>query len=601
METDLRIEGPASPSRAAVRASLGRPLATARAWAVVPSTGLVAGLAAAGVAAASATVALAATSDHLHEPGVFASLSVWITLPSVFAGLVAWTRRPDSRFGPLMVAAGFANFASTLSWANEAVPLTLGQALDMLPPVLFLHVFLAYPSGRLERRLERWIVTVGYAAAVGLELVRMFLGEFGRRNLFEVVSESDSAVLVRHAQLVLISALALAGLAVLALRWREATPAFRRVLAPVIAPGALVLVLIPLLLVSATFSGPHVETVRRLTFGALGAAPVFFLFGLLRSRLAVRPLVLSLGGATAPGEVRDALARALRDPSLLVAYWLPESGHYVDAEGRRFTLPDQEDDRGLTPVEHDGRRIALLVHDASLADEPERLEAVAAAATLALENERLHAEVRASLAEIAESRARIVRAGDDERRRLERNLHDGAQQQLLALSVSLSLLESRVTKDPEAFELMRTARGHLTRSLEELRELARGIHPAVLSDHGLEVALEAVAARAPLPVRLDVVSERLPEQVEVAAYYLVSEALTNIAKHAHASAASVVVERRGRWALVEIADDGVGGAVTTGGSGLRGLADRVEALAGRLAIESARGSGTRVSAEIPCA
>jgi signal transduction histidine kinase len=227
--------------------------------------------------------------------------------------------------------------------------------------------------------------------------------------------------------------------------------------------------------------------------------------------------------------------------------------------------------------------------------------AVCAAAGIALENERLQADLRARLAELRGSRARIVQAGDAERRRLERNLHDGAQQRLVSLSLELQLLASRLEHDSEAAQLLAAAREGLAASLIELRELAQGIHPAVLSDHGLAVALEAVAARAPLRVQLTVdVDGRLPEPVEVAAYYLVSEGLTNVAKYAHASAAAVHVERDNGRLVVEVTDDGVGGAHPDQGSGLRGLADRVEALNGRVRIWSPPSAGTRVRAEIPC-
>ena len=274
---------------------------------------------------------------------------------------------------------------------------------------------------------------------------------------------------------------------------------------------------------------------HRLTFIVLGAAPFAFLFGLLRGRLAVGPLVLELRQATTPGERRDVLSRALHDPSLEIVYWLDDSEEWVTLEGQTAALGG-DGERAATTVEREGRRVAALVHDPSLLEEPELLDAVSAAAAFALENERLQAELRSSLAELAASRSRIVRASDDERRRLERNLHDGAQQRLLALSVSLGLLESRSNQDPDAAELMRVAKEQLAQSLEELRELARGIHPAVLADHGLAVALETTAARAPVPVQLTVLPERLPEHVEVATYYLVCEALANVAKHAKASA-----------------------------------------------------------------
>jgi len=214
----------------------------------------------------------------------------------------------------------------------------------------------------------------------------------------------------------------------------------------------------------------------------------------------------------------------------------------------------------------------------------------------------LHAELAARLEELRGSRVRVIEAGQRERQRLERNLHDGAQQRLVALSLELTMLKKRLDADPEATERIDHARTEIAMSLEELRDIARGLHPAVVSGHGLAVALESLAARAPFPVRLTVALEdRLPEQLEVAAYYLVSESLANIGKHAHASAATVDVTRCDGEVVVEVVDDGIGGADTERGSGLRGLADRVEALDGRLRVWTPSGHGTRVRAEIPCA
>jgi signal transduction histidine kinase len=195
---------------------------------------------------------------------------------------------------------------------------------------------------------------------------------------------------------------------------------------------------------------------------------------------------------------------------------------------------------------------------------------------------------------------RLVAAADRERRRLERDLHDGAQQRLVSLSVRLRLLASRLAPGSEAEQLLAEARNELAVSLQELRDLARGIHPASLSDRGLPEALEALTARAPLPVELLVeVNGRPPETVEVAAYYLVSEALTNIFKHSNATSAGVSVARRGTQLVVEVADDGAGGAHRVSGSGLSGLTDRIEALGGQLEVSSPPGAGTRLRAEIP--
>jgi signal transduction histidine kinase len=252
-------------------------------------------------------------------------------------------------------------------------------------------------------------------------------------------------------------------------------------------------------------------------------------------------------------------------------------------------------------VNHEGEPIAALRHDASLQDEPELLEAVGAAAGIALANARLHAELGARLEELRGSRVRVIEAGQRERQRLERNLHDGAQQRLVALSLELTMLKRKLNGDPETSSGIDRARAEIALSLEELRDVARGLHPAVVSGHGLAVALESLVARAPVPVRLTVeLGERLPEPLEVAAYYLVAESLANIGKHAQARSATIDVTRCNGEVVVEIVDDGIGGADTEGGSGLRGLADRVEALEGRLRVWTPRGRGTRVRAEIPC-
>jgi signal transduction histidine kinase len=242
------------------------------------------------------------------------------------------------------------------------------------------------------------------------------------------------------------------------------------------------------------------------------------------------------------------------------------------------------------------------VHDPALDDEPELLDAVSAAAGIAVENDRLHAELRARLEELRGSRGRVIEAGQRERARLERDLHDGAQQRLVAVSLELTLLERRFAADPATEAEIARARSQIAMSLDELRRIARGLHPAVVTGHGLAVALESLAAAAPVPVRLDVrVDERLPDQIEVAAYYLVSECLANIGRHARASAATIAVAHEDGQVVVEVTDDGRGGADTEAGTGLRGLADRVEAIGGRLRIWSPRGGGTRVRAELPCA
>jgi signal transduction histidine kinase len=572
-----------------------------------PKRAVLAAIAVAGVAAGATTLALGLMNDEVDHVGIRVFLNDWITLNYIGAGLIAWGRRPDSRFGPLMVAAGFVNFLGTLDWASAPVPYTIGVALDLLAPVLFLHVFLAYPSGRLRGRLERAIVAGAYAAAVGVGLVRMVLGGAGPGNLIQIASRPRAVEAVQDVQLLAISAFCLAGIGVLAARrWGPHRPP-RRPLGLLVDSFVLGLLMIAALFLCIVFVGgpdevPAIEAVRRTTFFVVGLAPIVFLIGLLQSRLAVGPAIVSLGTGAGRGNVVDALGTALRDPSLDVAYWVPEYQAYADRDGRAIELPTSPG-RATTLIDReDGTHVAALVHDVSLREEPALLEAVTAAAGFALENERLHAELRARLEELKGSRARIIEAAQTERQRLERDLHDGAQQRLVALSLELGLLEERFAGDAAAQAALEQTRREITESLRELRELAQGIHPAVVTGHGLTVALKTLAARAQVPVRLTVALDgRLAEREEVAAYYVVAESLTNTAKYAHASSVAVEVRQADGRLVVEVVDDGVGGADTSGGSGLRGLADRVEALGGKLRVWSPAGGGTRVEAEIPCA
>ncbi len=380
-------------------------------------------------------------------------------------------------------------------------------------------------------------------------------------------------------------------------------------MAPVIWSGAGLLIVLAGALLSEAVDGPQrgLRRDRRCSSLALFAlVPYGFVFGVLRSRVlqagAVTEFLHRIGDGPDPSDLRDLLSTALGDRSLQVVYWLDRPRRWVDAAGHPAVLPGDDDPaRAVTRVEREGRAVGALIHDRSLCEDPELVGSVAAAAGLSIENERLQAQLRARVEELRASRARIVAAGTAERRRLERNLHDGAQQRLVALSLTLRVAQSRLHKDPDGAEAMIAgAQEELTLALAELRELARGIHPAVLSDRGLEPALAALAGRSPVPVEVArTPDERLPPAVEAAAYFVVAEALTNVAKYAAASQARISISRTNGHAVVEVADDGVGGADPTRGSGLRGLADRVSALDGTLELRSPQGAGTVLRASIP--
>jgi signal transduction histidine kinase len=569
-----------------------------------PRPALLCALGVAAVAACVVTAGLASVNKELYQPALRVLLVWWVTLPYIFAGIVAWRRRPDSFFGPLMILAGFITQLSILQWTSQPLFNTVGQLCDLLVAAVWLHVFLAYPTGRVAGRAEQVVVIIGYVAAVGLQVVILMLGGFNDLHVLTVVKRQTAAEAVQNVQLLTLSALALIGVGLLWWRWRSLPQWQRRRPAQIVINCfSLSLVMLAALMLAGAFQLPGFEIIRLATFAVAGLAPLAFLAGLLDARLAkagVGDVLVQLRADPTP-DLRKLLALALRDPTLSLIYWLPQYGSWADPDGNSTTLPGPDSGRRVTLVKQNGEQIAALVYDATLGEEPELVEAVSAAAGIALENGRLEAELRARLQELHGSRTRVVEAQQHERRRLERNLHDGAQQRLVALALELGMLAEQADSDPATQTRLKRARIEVAESLNELRDLARGLHPAVVSGHGLAVALESLVAVAPLEVQLNTDRlPRLPESLEVAAYYVVSESLTNAAKHAQASRVTVDVGVADSTLIVEIVDDGIGGADSERGTGLRGLADRVEALNGNLRVWSAVGKGTRIRAELPC-
>jgi signal transduction histidine kinase len=579
-----------------------------------PTRGWLLGIASAALAGGVGVAVLAARSRHLGVDPALIGLGLLTGWSFVASGLVALRRRPENRFGWLLVGCGFAWYAGALPAASWSPLFTFGLLVSPIWAAVFVHTILAFPSGRVgDQRLARAAVGVAYGGFVLLQIPYVVVGAPDRQfdcpcpdNLLLVSDNRDAAGLINLLQLTVAGVLVAAMVVfVLVRRWRAASPPLRRVLGPFLATGSATLLLLVFGEALAGVGLDPLNPVVMAAFVGLAAIPLAFLVGLLRSRLAragVADLVLALRRATTASDVQAAVSRALGDPSLVLAYWVPDEERYVSAEGGPLELP-RDGGRGVQMVERDGERVAALVYDESLEDEPELIESVAATAAMALQNVRLQAEARAHLAELRASRARIVEAGDEERRRLERDLHDGAQQRFVTLSLAMSVVEKRLESDPtEAGQLLTEARKELAEGLHELRELARGIHPAVLTQSGLGIAVETLAARSPVPVTLDVaLHDRLPEPVEIAGYFVISEALTNVAKYAEASAVIVALACTDDTLVVEVRDDGVGGARADAGSGLRGLADRVDALGGRFSVRSPAGKGTAVRAEIPCA
>jgi signal transduction histidine kinase len=300
-----------------------------------------------------------------------------------------------------------------------------------------------------------------------------------------------------------------------------------------------------------------------------------------------------------PDLLRDTLAKALGDPSLRLAFRVADGDGYLDTSGLPVGSAPPTG-RVHTPLGPAGD--AILVHDEELRHEPGLVRAAAAAARLALEHARLQAEIRAQLDQVRASRTRIVEAGDTARRRIERDLHDGAQQRLVTLSLALALARRQAEgTSPGLEELLQTASEEAAGAIAELRELARGIHPAVLTESGLAGAVQSLAERSPVPVVIVAVpGGRFPAQIEATAYFVVSEALANVAKHAPSATARVTISQRTEQIVIQVSDDGPGGARPEAGSGLRGLADRVASVGGLLRVEDAAARGTRIEAAIPC-
>ena len=678
------------------------------------------------LAEAVGAVLIVATSNHEQHKFAVTALAVTAGVSFVASGLVALRRRPENRTGFYLAATGYLWFFGALGDVNNHVVYSLGTIVSNLTFVPFAALVLAFPTGRLAPRPDRLLVrlTLGFVL-IGPPLLLLFdkhppsCGSHCTDSAFVVYRSPTIERVVDVVGTAITVLLIAAVVAVLVRRWRRASETLRRLLLPVYLAGAGALLILLLSNLLSSFSTTTADALGPLFLFLFAAVPVAFLLGILRSRLArgsVAALAVAVGRGT---PLRDAIATALGDPSLDLAYCV-DAG-FVDRDGRPYELPGPGSQRTATIVEHDGRRVGALVHDESLAEEPELVESVTATVALALDNERLQTEARVQYdrlttivdtapsllltldtegrmatlnpatlrasghdderavlgrhfwdvfigedereamierfrraapefppseyenvftnargenlviawqsaplrdaagrvvgitagglditerkrheEELRASRSRLVAAADDERRRLERNLHDGAQQRLVALSLALRLAESKAPDDPAATaEIIAGASDELARALEELRELARGIHPAVLTDRGLTAALEALAARSPLPVELQPVARRLPEPIEAAAYYVVSESLANVVKHAGASSVDVRLSAENGSLLVEVEDDGVGGADAQRGSGLRGLADRVAALDGELRVESPPRGGTRVVAEIP--
>jgi signal transduction histidine kinase len=494
----------------------------------------------------------------------------------IACGLVAWRRYPESRSGALLAAVGFAWFAPNLV-PGDVRPLAwvAGLALYLHRGPLF-QLALTYPRGRVSGRAGHVAVAAAWAAA-----------------LLTPVWRNEIVAAVLAMTFVVIATARFAGSVGRERRLRRFA---------VHATGFVAVVIVATAVVRISVTTASSQKLTLLGYEtALCLLAVALLAGLARrpwESTGLTDLVVDLGGSRSD-TLRGALAHALGDPRLKVGYWLPESGAYVDEFGRAVELPAPEEWQRITRVEWEGQPVAALVHDASVVDDPLLADALARAAQLASSNARLYARLRTQIDEVSASRRRLVDAANDERKRLEIRLREGVAARGATLLRTLGRVDVSARSSPTAAGGLERARTQLAVALDELDELAAGLHPRAVVDLGLAGALVLLADRSPVPVRVEANIERLPTELAVAAYFVCSEGLANVAKHAGASTAAIVVTHADSHLEIVVEDDGIGGASMAGGTGLRGLQDRVETFGGTLRLVSAPGSGTKLQAVIP--
>jgi len=545
-------------------------------------------------------------------PGWVLALAPIIAIVYAGAGAAAWMRRPSSRMGALLAAAGLAWLLSGL--ANTAVPAlsAVGLVLMTLPLAVVVHLLHGFPSGRLQGRIAVGAVLGGYFACTVMQAPQYLFGQGaeGPATILQIADRPDLAQAGLWSQWAVGSVVMAITAWLLWRRWRTVAPARRAGVAPLLAYGIAAVLFVPIsgqLGGAVLPAGDWTLTVAVCQLVVMAGVAIAFAATMLRGGFArtleVEELLDRLADEPSEREVlARTLAQALGDPSLQLAFWGPARDGYVDAVGLPLALDEPGPDRAILEVELGGRPLGALVFDATLVADRALVEAVARVAALAIERIRLTAELRASHEEVQLSRARIVAAVEEERRKLARDLHDGLQSEL----VLAAMIADRIGRDPTLPAAARSAvealDERLRSTIEELRRLVHGVLPTLLVERGLFVAVRELVDRLPVPVelRLEPAPRRLSPAIEGTVYFVVSEGVANLLKHAGAKSARVSVIQLADRLLVELADDGVGGAAVGGGTGLRGAIDRVEALGGTLAIESPPGAGTKLSVELPC-
>jgi len=544
----------------------------------------------------------------VHPAPVLLEVSSWALFS--LAGMIARHRRPHNRIGPLMLLAGFSMWATSLTAAPVPVLVAIGTAVATLPLALTLHLVLAFPSGRLRGRLARVLVAAGYVTSLVLQAPLYLIGD-GPLALTDAGPALTWIPAVQFIQSAVGVSALLTGAVLIADRAWRTDALERKLLGPVVwyRIGCLVLIAAAAL-AGRLLPGTEVAMITGLAqLVAIMGIPLVFLVGLLFGSFGrageVDEMVARIGAAgPTAARLTSAVADALGDPDAVVVFARTGRPGFVDAVGVEVDV-SADRTRQLHPVRYDGRVVGGILHRHGLVADDALLDVLAGIVGLAIDQQRLVAEQHALVAELQRSRRRLLQAEDAERRRIARDLHDGAQQHLVVLGMTARQL-SRTTTDPGVADTAAEIADGVSRVLAEFRDLIAGIMPAPLQDRGLGPAVELLAERMPIPTRVSVGPdpERPAADVESTLYFLVAESLTNVIKHAGAGTAEVIIrraDRDGRGLMtVTVSDDGRGGADPAAGHGLRGIADRVEAIGGALRVDAAPDGGTRVYAEVPC-
>jgi signal transduction histidine kinase len=538
----------------------------------------------------------------------------------IAAGLIIADRRPGNRIGPLAILTGFVWFIGDFVSSDVAVVSYLATLVHGWFDPLFALVILAYPTGRIPRRVDRALALGFIVVQAGWTLAKAYgmrpIAWWDCPTCISTVDQwfvaYDAMEPLGRIETFLLTGLSIGLLAVVVARWTSASGAARTrqtpvLLAGIVLAGGFILEFVwqTVLPISGREPLGELRAIVLALFRVLVA--VALLIGVLRDDAArgrIADLVVRLDGLPPMPVLQSSLRDALGDPSLQVYRWEPSLAAFTDVTGRAATPPADDASRAVLAIGSASAPELVIAHDPSLRDDPGLVSAAAAAVRLAVENERLQAEVRSQLDAVQASRARIVEAQDDERRRIERDLHDGAQQRLVSLQLSLQMLRRDLgpDADPAAVEELEAATAEAAAAIADIRELARGVHPAILTEAGIGPALASLADRAPLPVVVtDELDRRLPIGVEAAAYFVTAEAVTNAIKHAGATRVDVRTWLADDQLRLDVRDDGRGGADTSDGTGLTGIKDRVAALGGTISIRSDAGQGTRLEVALPCA